>query len=473
MLKIPTVNEIEAELCRRSFYYFVQYFWDTIIAEKPVWNWHIEYLCNELQKVGTRVKDRLPKEFDYLIINIPPGSSKSTIVSEMYPLWCWTIDPTQRFICGSYASTPAEDIAEKCYNIYQSEKFGQLFPHLVCNSSGAKSNFKNGLLGERYTTSTGSGITGIHAHQILLDDPMNPKVSDSVLERNSANKWVSETISTRKVDNDVTVTIIVMQRLNEMDTTGYLIKKGVKIKHICIPVELSNDVRPVELREKYVDGLFDPVRRSFESLQATKIELGSYGYAGQMMQTPSPADGGILKKAWFPIVGIESLPPNLVAKFQLDTAYTDKQKNDPSAGTAYMSDGNYVYILNSQSIYKEFPALCAWIPEWVNQYHYSDQSRIYVEPKASGKSTVQQVKQTTKLNIFEDEAPDKDKVTRANAASPKCEAGRVVLIRGPWNDSFLNQIAAFPNGAHDDEVDNLSAIVNRELNQPKNTFKVW
>ena len=112
-MQLPPINQVRAELYKRSFYEFVQYFWDTIIAEEPIWNWHIKYLCDELQTIGERVAKRQNKEYDYYIINVPPGSSKSTIISEMYPLWCWTIDPTQRFICGSYASTPAEDISEK------------------------------------------------------------------------------------------------------------------------------------------------------------------------------------------------------------------------------------------------------------------------------------------------------------------------------------------------------------------------
>lgn len=460
-------NKAAAELCRRSFYFFVQYFWDTIIAEPLVNNWHIKYLCEELQAIGTKVANREKKDFDYVIINIPPGSSKSTIVSEMYPLWCWTIDPTQRFICGSYASTPAEDIAEKCFNIYTSDKFKQLFPDLVKDSKGGKTHFKNGRKGERYTTSTGSGITGIHAHQKIIDDPMSPFIAGSQVERDRANKWISETIGSRNVNSDITVTIIVMQRLHDKDTTGYLLgKTGLRIKHICIPATLSDDVKPKDLREYYTDGLFDPIRRSFDSLQTAKAELGSYGYAGQMQQRPSPEEGGIIKKAWINIINANNVQPHethRVIHFQLDTAYTEKLSNDPTAVLAYYVQNNMVYVQNVVSVWKEFPELIKWLPEYVKANGADRRSKIWVEPKASGKSVVQMIRSSTDLNIVESTAPKDDKLTRVHIVSPKIEAGRVAMHQGGWNDTFLNQLTSFPNAEHDDEVDCLVAVIMREV----------
>ena len=466
MKKLPkiTATSIERELCKRSFYFFVQYFWDTIIAEKPIWNWHIKYLCDELQIVGEGVAKRQPKLYDYYIFNVPPGSSKSTIISEMYPLWCWAIDPTQRFICASYSSTMADDIAEKSYNIYTSDKYKTLFPKLVEKKSGGKTNFKNGLKGERIPTSTGSSITGQHAHQIIIDDPITPTLASSEAERKAANTWLSETIGSRKVSLTVTVTIVVMQRLHEMDCSGYLLsKKNLKIKHVCIPAELTDNVKPIELRSNYIDGLFDIVRKTRENLLQAKIELGSYGYAGQMLQEPSPKDGGVIKKSWFPIIKAAAAPQGCIINFQLDTAYTDKESNDPSAMISYFKHENTVYITNSISVHKEFPELCRWIPTHVNEHGYNDLSILRVEPKATGKTTVQQLKLETNLNIIEDKAPTVDKVTRARACSPKVESGRVIILEGHWNESFLSQVAAFPNAAHDDELDCLTAIIEREL----------
>jgi predicted phage terminase large subunit-like protein len=457
-------HKAAAELCRRSFYFFVQYFWDTIIAEKPVWNWHIKYLCEELQQIGSRVAKRESKEWDYVIINIPPGSSKSTIVSEMYPLWCWTIDPTQRFICGSYASTPAEDIADKCYNIFHSDKFNRLFPELLAKCSGGKTHIKNGFKGERYTTSTGSGITGIHAHQKIIDDPMSPAIAYSKIERDRANKWVSETIGSRNVDADLTVTIIVMQRLHEMDTTGYLLKKeDLRIKHICIPAEISDNVKPAQLKEYYQEGLFDPKRRSKVSLATAKSELGSYGYAGQMQQRPSPEDGGIWKKNWFKIISRDKAPGNVEVNFQGDTAYTANSMNDPTGLIPYYVENGLLFLTHAISVNKEFPELLEFIPAYIKQYGYTQRSRIWIEPKASGKSIVQMAKRTTNLNVIESIPPKDDKVTSAHSVSAIIESGKVILHEGSWNNEFLEQVAAFPNADHDEYVDIVVAIIKRHL----------
>lgn len=470
-LTIPRVDKhkLLAEKCRRSFYFFVQHFWDTIIAEEPVWNWHIKYLCEELQEVGKRVADRLPKEYDYYIINLPPGSSKSTIVSEMYPLWCWTIDPTQKFICASYSSTVAEDIAQKCFNIYHSEKFIRLFPHLnTKKSSGGKTHFHNGLKGERYTTSSGSMIQGVHVHQKVLDDVIGRDQAHSIVERKKVNDWMSETISTRNVDANISVTILVMQRLHQQDPTGYLLKKeGLKIKHICIPAELSADVLPKELSNFYVNGLFDPVRKSFERLIVEKAELGSYGYAGQMQQRPSPVEGGIIKKTWFNIINTPlPMPVEATINFQLDTAYTENLKNDPTAILSYYVHNNNLYITHATSVWKEFPDIIRFLPEYVKARGYRSNSMIHVEPKASGISIVQTIKDATELNIIESKPPIDDKLSRLYRVSPKIESGRVYLHEGSWNESFINQVTDFPNAEHDDEVDCLTATIIRELMNP-------
>ena len=277
-MQIPKINidEVKAELCRRDFFYFVQEFWSEVIPEEPIYNWHISYLCSELQKVIEKVVNREAKDYD-LIINVSPGATKSTICTVMLPAWAWTVDYTLRGLTASYSASLSTDHALKSRDIIRSEKYKRYFGDVeIKRDQDNKTHYKNTKGGERYATSVTGTVTGFHAHFIIVDDPLNPKEASSEANRTTANNFMDTTLSTRKVNKSVTPTILVMQRLHELDCTGnWLKKKGKKLKHICLPAELSKDVKPAELREKYIDGLFDVNRLTKEDLKGLKIDLGS------------------------------------------------------------------------------------------------------------------------------------------------------------------------------------------------------
>lgn len=460
-LLIPTKNEIKAELCRRSFYYFLQEFWEVVIPEKGVFNWHIKYLCDELQYLNTFVVDRKPKPYD-LIINISPGSTKSTIVTQMYNAWVWTVDPSQRFITTSYSHYLSLAQSIKCRDILTSDKYLAYFPEFsLKQDQSGKSDFWNTEGGQRFTTSTGGTITGVHAHQIIIDDPINPKQAASDVERANANHFVESTLSTRKIDKEITPTILIMQRLHEDDPTGVMLsKKGKNIKHINLPAEDNGKILPKELSKKYINGLMDPIRLGRKVLDEALIDLGSYGFAGQYMQTPSPDEGGLIKREWFDVIGWNSDYDKMKWDFIADTAYTSKEENDPSGYIAWGRLNNDYIIRFAETEHLEFPELCKALSNFVKQHGYSNRSIVEIEPKASGKSLVQTLRKETNLNVKEGTPPSKDKVSRVKDTSPQMESRRVKLIRGKWNTEFLDQVSMFPNAKHDEYVDCLTMMLS-------------
>lgn len=456
---------IEADVCKESFFQFVKSFWDVIIPDEPVYNWHIEYLCDELQYINSFVEQRQPKPYD-LIINIPPGTTKSTICTIMYPAWVWTRDASQRFITLSYSHSLSIDHAVKSRDIIRSDKYQELFPEIQLKyDQDNKSNYQNTAGGQRFATSTTGTVTGNHGHQIIVDDPINTSLASSDAERKKANEAVTNTLSTRKIDKAITPIILIMQRLHEADTTGIILeKKGKKIKHICLPAKISDNVKPEELKENYVNGLLDPVRLNPEVLNEARTDLGSYGYAGQFDQEPAPEEGGLIKKAWFQIIDWMPEYSNLKWDFIADTAYTKDEDNDPSGIIAFSKYQNDYIIRDAESVYLEFPELCRSIPTFCHRNGYKNSSLVKVEPKASGKSLVQTLRVQTKLNVKEGVPPAKDKVARAKGCLPTMEAGRVKLIRGSWNEEFLNQLGMFPNAAHDEYVDCTTMMINEKPN---------
>lgn len=457
-LPIPTRNELKAELCSRSFFYFLQEFWDVIIPETPIYNWHIEYLCEQLQKMVFKVRDREDKDSD-IIINIPPGTTKSTICTVMLPAWAWTIDPTLRIMTVSYASSLSTDHAVKSRDIIRSSKYQNYFPGIeIKQDQDNKTHYKNTLGGERYATSVTGTSTGFHAHIIVVDDPINPHGAKSQAERDSANSFMDATLSTRKIDKGITPTVLVMQRLHQKDPAGnWLSKKNKKINHICLPAELSKDVNPPELTDNYIDGLLDPFRLNREDLNNIKIDLGSYGYAGQMQQTPSPEGGGIWQK-WIIPVPDKDFPTQLQRLgSDWDLAYT---KNDANSASAYVTAGllgTNMYIDALGFDWLEFPELIKYMKNRVSPH--------YIEGKASGKSAKQSLVRQG-INAVEVSVEAGDKVSRANKVTPFAEAGRVFiresLIDTLYNDSKQG-ILRFPNNENDDLNDALVQSIFRLL----------
>lgn len=455
-------NKAKAELCKRDFFYFLQQFWSVIIPEEPQYNWHIEYLCKELQTIVENVRDRKPKEYD-LIINIPPGTSKSTIVTVMLPVWAWIIDPTIRNLTASYSASLSTDHAVKSRDIIKSDKFKLFFDDVeIKHDQDNKTHYKNTKGGERYATSVTGTVTGFHAHILIVDDPLNPKGATSEADRVTANDFMDITLSTRKVNKSVTPTILVMQRLHELDPTGnWLKKKGKKIKHICLPGELSKDVSPVELRDNYVDGLLDTARLNRNDLQELKVNLGSYGYAGQIMQTPSPEDGGIWKR-WIKPVPDSEFPIDLESfGSDWDLAYTEKQTNSASAYVTAGLKDNKMYIDDLGFEWLEFPALMKYMKEKSKPH--------YIEGKASGKSAKQTLTNQG-IPAVEVQIEGGDKVARARIATPYAESGMIYcresLLNKLYNDDKQG-ILLFPNAQNDDLQDALVQSINRLLAKPQ------
>lgn len=480
-----------AELCRRSLFEFVQEFWDVIIPEDPIWNWHIKYICDEVQTAIMRVvrlpekpaifegvrftqpaKKREQKLYD-LLVNVPPGSLKSTIITVMAPAWAWTIDQTLRIISASYSGDLSQDHAVRSRDIIQSPKYKSYFPEIEIRADqNNKNNYKNMMNGERYATSVGGTVMGIHAHLIIIDDPLNTKQSISEADLPAAASFVNTTLSTRKVDKSVTLTIMVMQRLNELDPAGVWLRQrdqeGRKIKHICLPVRSSPKVYPPELKQYYVNGLLDPVRLDEDVLANAKIELGSYGFAGQMDQDPAPEGGGVWQK-WFVPVADKDMPSSLQMTgygTDWDTAYTSKKTNASSSAVVSGKIDHKMYIDQVCWFNKEFPDLLHMMRDNLPGPHY-------IEAKASGKSAKQTL-DVAGIAAVEVQVQG-DKLARARDATPHAEAGKIYVRASILEKIYYDTdqgILKFPNGAKQDLADTIAQAIQRHFGRPERKFAV-
>ena len=87
---------------------------------------------------------------------------------------------------------------------------------------------------------------------------------------------------------------------------------------------------------------------------------------------------------------------------------------------------------------------------------------IEQDPGSAGVADAENMVRKLEGFIVHVKKPSKDKITRASPVSAQCEHGNVYLLKGSWNDSFLQELENFPpeTSGHDDQVDALSGAFN-------------
>ena len=449
---------IRADECRESLFEFFKEFWPTIVPATLIINWHIKFICNRIEAAFKLWEQGIPP--GDIVINIPPGMSKSTIVSVIFPAWAWVRVPSTRFITASYSSKLSLDLAIKMRDVIKSDKFQLFYPNHIelkqdLNNKGL---YENNHKGRRLSTSVGATVTGFHGDILIPDDPMNPDMADSEVERLSANNWIEQTLNNRKTNPELSFMIMIMQRLNEDDPTGRKLEFD-DAYHICLPAKLTDldNVRPRKMAMLYKDGLMDPVRLNEAALTRWQKIQGSLAFVGQYLQSPRAAEGNLFKREWFQFY--RELPMERPMRIfdSWDTAFKTKQENDYSVCTTWAEYKTGFYLIDFFMDKIEYPELKQNIQL---QHKKKDKvsNIILLEDKASGQSAIQELR---RLNLpIKPVMPHADKIVRANQITPTFESGNVYFPFEDYTETIIDQLTGFPNTKHDDIVDSISQALN-------------
>jgi predicted phage terminase large subunit-like protein len=465
--------ELQRKLYQQSFWEFCK---DAAAVLEPStdwnWNWHHRYIAEKLQAEAKRIVNKKPKKKD-LIINVPFRSSKSMMISIIFPLWFWTQKQDGQFINLSYSESLALDHSSKCQILMESEWFQTHFPHIkLMKGFQSKGDFRLETGGARFSTGFLGSVLGKGADIIIMDDPNKPNANSSQ-ELEQAIKNYNETIYSRLNDPKTGLRIIVQQRLHTKDLTGYLLENFRRdYEHICFPAQLTEDLSPKELKQFYINDLLWNHRFDLNQLNTYKRSLGSNQYAAQLLQRPVSIGGSILKEEWFKTISLMDFNTMLendgsIPEYQLiiDPAFTaNQQTNDPTAIMVCMNYKNHLYIREVLQVWLEFGDLIRKINTVADTYKTK---KLYIEPKGSGVSIFQALKEQTLLNVIKLPAPTDSKITRVHSISPTIEAGRVILIDDSqlWVQNFIMECITFPRAKNDDMIDCLGYAVQNVLHK--------
>lgn len=430
-----------------------------------VWSFHMEAIAVHLQAV---TEGRIRK----LLVNVPPRSSKSTLVSVLWPAWEWVRDPSQRWLFASYSLDLSTRHSLQRRRLVESDWFKGLWGDTVKLSSDQanKREFENTATGYMIATSVGGTVTGRGGNRLVLDDPHNVGEAESEVVREGVLEWFQRAWATRRNNAATSAEVCIMQRVHQADVAGSILKSP-GWDHLIIPMEYegpkpATSIGWVDPRTR-VGELLCPERWSPDEVADLKVRLGSYGYAGQFQQRPVPAEGGVVKRSWLKyydwtdkgIMDQEGLPINPAdhARFiTVDVAASLREEADFTAigvWSLYFGRRPHLALLDVVHDRVEGPDILPAIKRLRAKWKAGS---VWIEKVAFQLALVQLARREG-IPVREYE-PKGDKMGRLISATPLMEAGGFWLPRqSPWLDRLESELLSFPKGEHDDLVDMISS----------------
>ncbi|WP_236762495.1 phage terminase large subunit [Agrobacterium tumefaciens] len=425
--------------------------------------WALRAMCKHLEAVTAG-------DIQFLMMTVPPGMMKS-LVLVFWTAWEWgpLERPDIQVLATSYSQPNVLRDNMKLRRLVESDKFQMLWPLKLRDDQNAKGKFEN--MGSGFSEARPfSSMTGGRGDRVKIDDPHSTETAESDTERQTAVRIFREGISDRLNDVTASAIVIIMQRLHEQDVAGVALQLDIGFVHLNLPMEFE----PERKCQTYVKGelffedprtedgeLLFPERFPAEEIERLKRAKGSYAYSGQYQQRPAPRSGGMFQRGDFEIV--DAVPAGAKRCRAWDFAATQPKPGkqpDWTVGLRMAYHGGIFYV---EDVRRD-----RWSPADVEKNLKSTATqdgllvriRMPEDPGAAGKSDA-----ATKLKLLAGYnvaaiRPTGEKSVRAKPASAQAEAGNVKLVRGVWNETFLDEVCSFPNAQHDDQVDAFADALN-------------
>jgi predicted phage terminase large subunit-like protein len=475
----------------------------------------IDRICEHLEAVHTG-------EITRLLMNVPPGCTKSMTTNVFMPAWIWGPKkrPDRRFISWSYAENLTLRDNRRCRNLITSEWYQRLWSDRfsLSDDQNQKVKFENNHRGWKFATSVGGVGTGERGDILIVDDPHNVLEAESESVRKNALLWFTEVLPTRLNDPTTSAIVVIMQRVHEEDVSGLILAHELGYEHLMLPMRFEEDRRSftvvpngdeplqrmrylaseqrwvpegwqpdpakdpaeshaslieehakAETREVYAqdlrteDGeLLDPERFPQRVVDRDEKVLssvgGSYAVAGQMQQRPTARGGGMFKRAWLQIV--DASPAKATRVRYWDKAGTEGA-GDYSAGVLMAKSGGHFYIEDCVRGQWSSGGRNLVIKQTAQLDGLDVAVWVEQEPGSGGKESAEFSLQDLAGYDVHKEPVSGDKETRARPLAAQAEAGNVFLVKGRWNKEFIDELTVFPQSKKDDQVDGASGAFNK------------
>ena len=442
---------------------FVRAAWPILLPNrKLVWSWHYDLLCEYLVLVKQRKLQRL-------VINVPPRTLKSPITTVLFPTWVWLTEPGHHFLTASYSRNLSGEHAMARRTLMQNAWFRKLWGDRFRLAGGRNrvEQYMNNRGGQMLATSVEATTMGRGCDTAILDDIISANQAASDAERTHANNWIDSTLYGQLNEPAVGSIIVVMQRLHQLDPTGFLLQREPHVwTKLCIPLVAEGKetwVFPISGRIVHRNDGDVLMADRFPPSVVEQYRLRRDVFATQCQQRPAPAGENLIKRDEVRYYGgidprtgqqDEKLPRTFDSKIiSVDCAFKDSPSSDFVAILVIGVRGSKRFILNAVNAHLDAAGTEAAIRR--QRELHSPINAVLIEDRANGPAVIQRLKINVPGVIAIN--PEGGKNGRMQAAAFGWQAGDWYVDRNAaWTEPLVEQITVFPNAAHDDLADAMS-----------------
>ena len=443
-LRLAVLEKNEA--CQKDFLTFVKTVWPEFIAGR-----HHKIIADKLERVARG-------ELKRLIINMAPRHTKSEFASFLFPAWMMGQNPSMKIIQATHTTELAVNFGRKTKNLIESDDFREVFPGVkLAADSKASGRWDTSNGGMYYAVGVGSNLAGRGGDLVIIDDPHSEQTAMSANGFDDAWDWYTGGPRQRLQPGGSIV--LVQTRWSEKDMTGQLLRAQAKNP-------LADQWEVVELPAIFEDGTSCwPEYWSLEDLTSVKESIPPSKWNAQYQQNPTGEENAIIRREQWQCWEKEKVPQLEYVIQSYDTAFSKRETADYSAittwGVFYPNEGGSgpnLILLDSQKGRWDFPELKQIA---LDNYKFWEPDTVIIEAKASGTPLTQELRNMGIPVVNFTPSRGNDKVMRVHSVSPLFEAGMVWAPDETWADELIEEVAAFPNGEHDDLVDSMTQALMR------------
>ncbi len=409
---------------------------------------HHELLIARLQDVADGTCDRL-------MVQMPPGSAKSTYGSVLFPAYFMAQKRRRQVIATAHTASLANYFGQRVRQAMG--ETGEWLGVGLAKEAKAASRFHLEGGAEYFATGVRGPITGRRADLIIIDDPVKSWAeAESQTARDALFDWYRGELSARLKPGGRVV--LIMTRWHEDDLAGRMMAMDGGWSCLRLPALAEAD----DPLGRTAGEVLWPQWQGREEIERRRLEVGERAFAALYQQAPRPPEAALFRTERVRILPEAGEVRQVIRAWDLAASLPAPGRSpDYTVGLKLGETTEKLLVVLDVVRFQGSPAQ---VEVKIQETARLDGTNVTIAlPQDPGQAGAAQIAMLTRSLAGYRLVTSQErnaKVVRAMPAATQVDAGNLALLAGPWNDALLAEMKAFPHGYKDDQIDALSRAVN-------------